>query len=55
MSSGWPTAAGTSVPGLWAMTTYFGPRFKSLFLAAFGAPVDPRRQWFYRLPYDLAS
>jgi hypothetical protein len=39
----------------WAMTTYFGPRFKPLFLAAFGAPVDPRRQWFYRLPYDLAS
>jgi kanamycin kinase len=38
-----------------AVTGNYGPGLEGLFLDAYGARPDPRRQAFYRLLYDLAS
>ena len=38
-----------------AVTGNYGPGLESLFLAAYGARPDPRRQAFHRLLYDVAS
>jgi aminoglycoside phosphotransferase len=38
-----------------AVTGNYGPGLEELFLAAYVAPPDPRRQAFYRLLYDVAS
>jgi kanamycin kinase len=38
-----------------AVTWNYGSGLESLFLAAYGASPDPRRQAFYRLLYDVAS
>ncbi|HEX8802571.1 MAG TPA: aminoglycoside 3'-phosphotransferase [Acidimicrobiales bacterium] len=38
-----------------AVTGTYGPGLEGLFLDAYGARPDPRRQAFYRLLYDLAS
>jgi kanamycin kinase len=38
-----------------AVTCNYGPGLEDLFLDAYGARADPRRQAFYRLLYDLAS
>lgn len=37
----------------WSVTRNLGPGWDELFLEAYGAPRDPRRQAFFRLLYDL--
>ena len=39
----------------WSLTWNLGPGFEELFLAEYGATLDPERVRFYRLLYDLAS
>jgi len=39
----------------WSMRWNLGPGYEEVFLAEYGAELDPRRQAFYRLLYDLAS
>jgi len=39
----------------WSVTWNLGPGFESLFLEAYGAPLDAERIRFYRLLYDLIS
>lgn len=38
----------------WSLTWNLGPGFEELFLAEYGARLDPDRRSFYRLLYDLA-
>jgi aminoglycoside phosphotransferase len=38
-----------------AVTWNYRPGLEPLFLATYGAPLDPQRQAFYRLLYDVAS
>ena len=45
----WDLAAAT-----WSITWNLGPGYEELFLAEYGATLDPNRSAYYRLMYDLA-